>query len=211
MNVLVITEDFRTDAYIIGPIVTAILRAIGNTTAKVKILRDPLMGAVETALNARVLAEVVERYRGMTHLFLLLVDRDGSEGRRDRLAQIEEWSQQVLGADQCMMAECAFQEVEVWALAGIKDLPSAWRWDDVRACRDPKEIYFNEFAKLQDIGANPGGGRKELGVEAGKNIKRVLQLCPELHHLKSRIAEFVETRSSRMRPFAPLFPAITTA
>ena len=59
--------------------------------------------------------------------------------------------------DRKFLAENAWQEVEVWVLAG-HDLPSDWVWNAVREEPNPKEIYFEPFAKLRNVLDEPGQG-----------------------------------------------------
>lgn len=88
MNVLVIPEDFRKDQYILKPLFDRLFRSIGRSSAQVQVCQDPLLGGVREALKLELLAEIVERYGGMTDLFILCVDRDGEKARRQRLDQI---------------------------------------------------------------------------------------------------------------------------
>ena len=88
----------------------------------------------------------------MTDIFILCIDRDGVVGRRDQLDRIET----SLGDN--FFAENAWEEVETWVLAGL-DLPSDWRWRDVRAEVSVKEVYFEELVRMRGVEDEPGGGR----------------------------------------------------
>ena len=81
MNVLVIPEDFRKDQYILKPIFGRLLRSVGKPRAKIRVCQDPLLGGVDEATKSERLAEIVERYDGMTDIFVLCVDRDGDVNR----------------------------------------------------------------------------------------------------------------------------------
>lgn len=175
MNVLLIPEDFRKDRYILKPIFRRLLNTFGQTTAKVKICQDPLLGGVGEALKMERLEEVVERHRGMVDVFVLCVDRDGEAGRRRRLAQIEGKFGKGNGVFLC---ENAWEELETWLLAGL-DLPKAWRWKDVRAAVDVKERYFEPLANSRGVSDGPGGGRKSLGEEAARNVGVIRRKCRE--------------------------------
>lgn len=144
MNVLVIPEDFRKDQYILKPIVEAMLQAIGRR-AKVIVCQDPLLGGVDQATKWERIREILDRYRYSVNIFLLIVDRDGQPGRRDALNALERKAKEYLAADRFFLAENAWQEVEVWILAG-HDLPRDWTWKDIRQETDPKEVYFKPFA-----------------------------------------------------------------
>ncbi len=187
MRVLIIPEDFRKDQYVLKPIILAMLKALGMPRPNVRVCQDPLMGGVSQALNWENLAEVVDRYSGMVDLFLLCVDRDGEAGRRQQLDRIESNAADMLAADRLFLAENAWQELEVWVLAG-HDLPSEWVWRDVRSDLDPKERYFIPFARDRGVLDSPGEGRKPLAEEAARRYDRIRQLCPEdIANLEGRI------------------------
>lgn len=187
MNVLVIPEDFRKDQYVLGPIIRAMMADLGRPRAKVRVCRDPLLGGVAEALNPDRIVEVLDRYRGMVQLFLLCVDRDGKPGRRMSLDRVEEAARASLqGSRSSFLAENAWQELEVWVLAG-HDLPG-WNWREVRDEVDPKERYFEPLAASRNLLDEPGEGRRTLAEEAAKHYKRILQLCPEdVANLQARI------------------------
>lgn len=178
-NVLIIPEDFRKDQYVLKPIVTAMLAHLG-IRARVQVCTDPLLGGVGEALKWDRLAPILDQYKGMVHLFLLLVDRDGEVQRRTRLDQIEALAiDHLAGRSRVLLAENAWQEVEVWALAGLRDLPKSWRWEEIRADRDPKERWYDPHAKARGLLNAPYEGRDVLAREAATNYTRIRQLCPE--------------------------------
>jgi hypothetical protein len=178
-NVLVIPEDFRKDQYVLKPIVEQIVQsAVGP--AKVRVCTDPLLGGISEALKWERISEIIDRYRKMINLFLLIVDRDCVSGRRERLNQIEQEAATALnGTDRIFLAENAWQEVEVWPLAGCEKLPKGWKWAAIRSECHPKETYYDEFAKLREVYSSPYQGRDTLSREAAKNYKRIRSLCTE--------------------------------
>lgn len=191
MNVLVIPEDFRKDQYILKPIVEAMLAQAGKPRARVRVLTDPLLGGISQALNKERIREIVDRYRGMTHLFLLCVDRDGNAGRREALDELERFAASLLPGGRFFLAENAWQELEVWALAGI-DLPAEWKWSEVRTEIHPKERFFEPIARERGLHEEPGGGRKTIALEAARRYSRIRQLCPEdICSLETRIAKVI--------------------
>jgi hypothetical protein len=192
MNVMIIPEDFRKDRYVLEPVVQATLAAVGKPRAKVRTCLDPLLGSVEQALTWERVEELLQRYRGMVQLFLLCVDRDGKAGRRASLAGIEDRARERLGDRAVLLGENAWQEIEVWLLAG-HDLPAAWSWEEVRADINPKENYYLPFARARGLLDNPGEGRKTLGQEAARRYHRIRQLCPEdVAALEDRVRRAVE-------------------
>lgn len=183
MRVLIIPEDFRKDQWIVEPIVRAMLTRLGRPQAKVTTCKDPLLGSISQALKESRLREITGRYKGMVDLFLLLIDRDGEPGRRAALNSLESKMQPL-----AFFGENAWQELEVWLLAG-STLPKDWDWKTIRGERDPKERYYGPFALARSLANGPGEGRKQLGLEAGRNYQRVRKLCPEdVQNLEKRLA-----------------------
>ena len=174
MNVLVIPEDFRNDQYILKPLFERLFRSIGKPHAHVEICPDPVLGGIGEALKLRRISEIVDQYKGMTDIFILCVDRDGDQGRRARLNDIET----EFGNNRAFHAVDAWEEIETWVLAGLK-LPREWDWQTVRAEVHVKERYFEPLAEDRGVADSPGGGRKALGEEAARNIGAIRGKCPE--------------------------------
>ena len=121
-------------------------------------------------------------------MFLLCVDRDGDPNRRKVLDSLEERARSLVSPPRLFLAVHAFQEIEVWALAGIDwRLKSDWTWKLIQNERDPKERYFEPIARRRGLLDSVGQGRKILGEEAGSNYSRVRQNCSELRELEARI------------------------
>lgn len=183
MNVLVLPEDFRKDQHILRPLFARLFRDIGRPRARVDICFDPLLGGIDEALKSERMAEVMDKYGKMVDVFILCVDRDGKVGRRRRLDQIES----EFGGARVFLAENAWEEIETWALAGLR-LPGAWRWAEVRAEVDVKERYFEPLMRQRGAADDRGGGRKLLGEEASRRIDAIRQKCPEdFDHLARRL------------------------
>ena len=174
MNVLVIPEDFRKDQYILKPLFERLFRSIGKRRARVRVCQDPLLGGIDQALRSERIQEVVDQHDGMTDIFILCVDRDGEQGRRDRLDEVEG----EFGIGLTFLAENAWEEIETWALAGLT-LPQGWAWAEVRSEVHVKETYFDVLARRRGVADGPGGGRKSLGDEAARSIPAIRQKCPE--------------------------------
>ncbi len=192
MNVLVIPEDFRKDQYMLKPIFMAMMKEVGKPNAKVRVCQDPLLGGVNEALKWERIQEIIERYKGMVNLFLLCVDRDGKSGRKIVLTNLEQQAANILTSGRLLLAENAWQEIEVWVLAG-HDLSSDWNWQVIRDEVNPKETYFLPFATQRKLLDAPGEGRKTLAEEAARRYDRIRQLCPEdIADLEDRVRSFVE-------------------
>lgn len=187
MNVLIIPEDFRKDQYLLKPLFIRLFSEIGKGRIRLEVCQDPLLGGVNEALKSERLKEIVERYDGMTDLYILCVDRDGVESRRRRLNQIEREFKQ----GRRFIAENAWEELETWTLAGLDLLP-AWRWSDVRSAIQVKEEYFEPLARHRGVADGPGGGRKSLGEEAARRIQAIRQKCPEdFNNLAKRLEDMI--------------------
>lgn len=186
MKVLIIPEDFRKDQYLLKPLIRRMFSEIGKPRAIVEMCVDPLLGGVDEALKWERVSEVLQMYP-MVNIFLLIVDRDGKPGRRAALDNLEKRAQDYLGTSRFLLAENAWQEIEVWAIAG-QPLPKDWNWVDVRAHADPKEAYFAPLAASRKLLDEPGQGRTTLGREAAANYARVRSLCPEdVQQLETRL------------------------
>ena len=188
MNVLIIPEDFRNDQYILKPLFSRLFQSIVKRRVHVDVCRDPLLGGVGEALKSERIKEVVKKHRGMTDIFILCIDRDGEEGRRQRLDQLEK----KFDNGQTFLAENAWEEIETWLLAGL-DLPANWNWRTVRAEVQVKEIYFGPLASQRELSDALGGGRKHLGEEASRRIDAIRQKCPEdFDDLARRLEEAIQ-------------------
>jgi hypothetical protein len=191
VNVLIVPEDFRKDQFVLKPIIERMFAEIGKPHAKVLMCFDPLLGGIDQATDWERIQDVLEMYP-MVDIFLLLVDRDGVATRRKALDRLEARAGALLANDRLFLAENAWQEIEVWALAG-QALPREWRWADIRKEKHPKETYFIPFASKRGLNDEPGQGRTTLGREAAAQYRRVLSRCKEdLEALQTRLSEWVE-------------------
>ena len=184
MRVLIIPEDDRKDQYILNPIFSQLLRSIGKPRAHIRVCQDPRLGGIVEAMKLDRISEIVERYKGMMDIFILCVDRDGEEGRRQRLDQIEA----EFGDVRVFLAENAWEELETWVLTGL-DLPAHWNWRTVRAEIQVKEQYFEPLVAQPNLSDKPGGGREPLAEEASRRINAIRQKCPEDFDALSRRLE----------------------
>ena len=184
MTVLIVPEDFRKDQFILKPLISRLLASLDKPHATVRVCQDPLLGGVGEALKSERLAEIVARYGRRVQVILLCIDRDGDIGRRQRLDQLEEeFGGRFLGAE-------AWEEIETWALAGLK-LPPNWSWKAVRAEVHVKERYFDPLARERGIDGGPDGGRSALGEEASRRIDAIRQKCPDDFDALSRRLEAI--------------------
>lgn len=193
MNVLIIPEDFRKDQYMLKPLVEKLMLAAGQNKPRVRVCQDPLLGGISEALKPERLDEIIDRYAWQIDIFLLCVDRDGQSTRREILDRIEQHMSQKLRENRVFLAENAWQELEVWVLAG-HELPGTWQWREIREEIDPKERYFMPLATERGLQNSPGEGRKILAEEASGRYSRIRQLCPEVGELEERVRAWIGER-----------------
>lgn len=187
MNILIIPEDFRNDQYMLGPLFSGLMDLCGKPNANVRVCLDPLLGGVTEAMKPERLDEIVARYDGMVDIYILCVDRDGLQGRKTALENLE--SRYAVGRNFFCVA--AIEEIEAWLLAA-HDLPNDWRWQDIRSDVSVKENYYDEFAKAQRVQFSPGQGRRILGRDMRPRAARVVQRCAEeLNPLLEKLREVV--------------------
>jgi hypothetical protein len=197
MNVRIIPEDDENDHFILKPLFEAMFKHLGKPRADVRIHHSKVTGW-DAVKRWEHIQEILDRF-STVRLFVLCVDRDGHEQRREILDRLEERANRVLQpTGRLFLAEHAWQEVEVWAMAGIDwRLKTKWNWDVIRSERDPKEHYFEPIVKAKGFTESPGGGRKEFGEEAARNYAKVRQNCPEVRDLEGRIHLWIEANAQR--------------
>jgi hypothetical protein len=188
-NVLIIPEDFRLDQYILQPLVQALMSSVGRPNANVRVLTNPLLGGIDQATNCRRLLSIIDQYP-VVDLFLLIVDRDGKQQRRQVLDNVESKVCAHLRSGRLLLAQEAWQEVEVWALAS-QELPPGWRWSEIRAEPDPKEKYYDPYTLERGIAHRIGGGRREIGRNIIRRYGRIRAKCPEIAALESRVCAWI--------------------
>jgi hypothetical protein len=184
MRLLIISEDSRTDQDILKPVIEALMGWVGRRCS-VHVADNPPLGGVGEALKWNRIAGVLDQYRGMYHVFLLIVDRDCDAGRQQRLRELEALASAELGPGKHFIAENAWQEIEVWALGGLKDFPSPPPWRDVRAECHPKEAHYQPHVARR--GLNFAEARVILARESASNYKRLRTRCRELRDIEDRI------------------------
>ncbi|WP_434683727.1 hypothetical protein [Pseudanabaena minima] len=197
MNVLIILEDFVNDESMVLPIVRAMMTAIGKPQAKVAVCKNPRLRGHAEALRWEKIQEILERYGGMTDLFLVCVDRDGNGDRRAKLDGLEKKAQEFLAekyqSPKKFLGENAWQELEVWVLAGCEDIPKVWKWSEIRSERKSKTSYFMRFAEQRSLLEARCQGRGILAEEASKRYDRIRQRCPEdIQELEKNIRQWCE-------------------
>ena len=193
-NVLILPEDPVKDGYVLKPIIEAMMRAAGKPQARVVVCVDPRFHGTSQALRWQFIQQALSRNAGMFHLYLLCVDRDGDVNRQGVLDSLEIQARTFIARDRAFLAEHAWQEIEVWLLAG-HDLPRKWVWKAIRDEPHPKERYYLPFAESRGVLDLPGEGRDKLAREAASHYDRIRVRCKEdIQRLEDRIRAWTEDR-----------------
>ena len=107
MNVLVVPENHRNDQYILKPLFERLFKAMDKRNAHIRVCQKPVLGGVNEALKSERIAAIVDLYSEMMDIFILCIDRDGNQRRRERLDQIESKFEE----DQTFFAENAWEDL----------------------------------------------------------------------------------------------------
>lgn len=179
MKVLIIPEDQTLDAFIVKPVVEALMVDL-NIPGRAEVLPEPRLRGTGDALNPEVVRSIVHD-NPMVDLFILAIDRDcNREGNQAKATAREDEHAPKL------IACVAIEELDVWLLALYKAHLGA-KWSDVRAECDPKERWAEPL--LRELGnRGPGGGRKNAMRALKGNLKTLLALCEEVQSLKEKIS-----------------------
>ena len=190
-NVLILPEDPVKDGYVLRPIIEAMMRAAGKPQSRVHVCDDARFHGTSQALKWQFIQAALSRNAGFYHLYLLCVDRDGNVNRQAALDSLENQARIVIGEGRAFLAENAWQEIEVWLLAGHA-LPRKWAWRTIRAEVHPKERYYLPFAESRGVLDLPGEGRDKLAREAASHYDRIRVRCKEdIQRLEDRIRDWI--------------------
>ncbi len=185
-NVLVIPEDPTHNGDILEPLISRMMAECGKPNARIQVLTNPKVQGYEHAKQK--LPEIADRYRHFD-LALFIVDADG----KDRTAAFQSIESMHKDTKPVLFCIAAFQEVEVWLLAGhINKLER--RWSEVRRDVSVKENVFEPFLRKFGDARRYGGGRDLLMSDALTRYSTILQRCPELRQLQERITKLVGER-----------------
>jgi len=180
-RVLVIPEDPTLNGYILNPLVSRLAAACGKDNAEVRILTNPKVSGFEHACGR--MPQIVEQWKHFD-LLLFLPDADG----KDRSAIFARLEREAADQGACLICCAAIQEIEVWLLAGhVTKLGRSW--SKIREDASVKESVFAPFLCTHGDARRPGGGRDLLMKETLANYQGLLQRCPELAELQTRIGE----------------------
>ena len=195
-NVIVIPEDC-SDMDMLKPIVSAMIKNLGSPRAKIQVYKPSVFKGISQVLQLKNINKIIDRYETEADLILLCVDRDGDPHTQAKLANLEEKVNKKLGHNQKLkifLAENAYQEIEVWVLAGFKEFLDSkdFAWQEIIDERDPKDKYFIPFSKEKEYFDYPNDGRQELAKEAARNYHRICKMCPEVARLEKKIKDWLE-------------------
>lgn len=195
-NVIVIPEDC-SDMDMLKPIISAMITNLGSPRAKIQVYKPSVFKGISQVLQLKNINKIVDRYETEADLILLCVDRDADPDTEAKLANLEEKINKKLDNNQNLkifLAENAYQEIEVWLLAGLKEFldTTNFAWQAIRDERDPKDKYFIPFSKEKGYFDYPNDGRQELAKEAARNYQRICKMCPEVARLEKKIRDWLQ-------------------
>ena len=89
---------------------------------------------------------------------------------------------------------CAAQpEVEIYACVAFQR-ELGLMWDELRSHPHLKEDVFQSLLERHGDRTRLGGGRDLLLKESLRNLPLLFRLCPELKHLRDRVAKHISSR-----------------
>ena len=180
-TVLVVPEDHTLDQYILLPLVRKLMAACGRPRATVNVLRKQRVQGYSDA--KKVLVEYVLPTHKYYNLLLFMPDADG----RDRADEFRHLESEAALRNVRLLCCAAVEEVEAWLLAGhLGKLNNPW--SVIRADTSVKENHFFRFLQSHGDVRAVDGGRKRLMEETLLNYSGLLDRCPELKELESRLA-----------------------
>jgi len=121
-------------------------------------------------------------------LLLFIPDADG----KDRTQEFAELEAEATAKGVTLFCCAAVQEVEAWLLAGHLDKLDK-SWSEISADISVKENVFADFIKSYGNRQRAGKGRDILMLETLKNYRGLLERCPELKELQSRIQNLLSS------------------
>lgn len=183
LRVLVIPEDPTYNGYILKPLVERMLLEVGKPNAKVIILTNPKLGGYKQAVAA-IKGELAIRY-GHFDLWLFLPDADQGTDFTALESALQQEGVRLL----CCAAR---PEVEAWVMAGHR-AKLAIKWSEIGQHARLKEEVFAPFLRAHGDPRSAGGGRESLMRETLSNYRGLLDVCPELRELETRLRLLFKT------------------
>ena len=194
-NVLVIPEDPTLNGYILKPLTQAIVAHAGKPAANVKVLTKPRLRGYAQAKRA-IRDELPDLYAHF-HLWLFFPDTDGAV-KNDVVQDLES---HMATKEITLLCCVAVPEVEIYACAAFRDRIPQKKWSEVRCHPRMKEEFFDPI--LENLPRRDreraGGGRVRMMNESLSNLDLLFRLCPELRHLRDRIAEHFDRNPEHLQ------------
>lgn len=183
-RVLVIPEDPLQNGYILKPLVQAIVGDAGRSAAKIKLLTNPRVRGYVQAVGA-IRNELPEAY-GYMDLWLFFPDADRA------VTKVMKSLETQVFANGITLFCCAPQpELEIYACAAFHDeVPATWK--EVRTHPRLKEEIFEPLLQKHGDPRRADQGRGLMVRRSLENLPHLFRLCPELKHLRNRIATHLQ-------------------
>ena len=183
-SVLVIPEDPVLNGHILKPLAKAIMVDVGKPSAKVAVLHNPRLNGYDDAVKALRHGRL-ERYKFMD-IWLFFPDADRATSKA-----MEDLEKYVAKQGITLLCCAAQPEVEIYACAAFRgDLRRSW--EEIRDHPQMKEEIFEPLLGQHGDPRRPGAGRDLMINRSLEKRSRLFQLCPELQHLRDRIAAHLQ-------------------
>jgi hypothetical protein len=183
----VICEDHTNDQYIVRPLIAELLKHLGKPQANVRVVSSPRLHGFEDVVGQA--CALLERWGAASDIVIFAVDTDCDDGElheRNKILALGNALNQCTKHLENAVVVFARQEVEVWALWGVRgDLGTSW--DEVRKECHPKETFFEPQVR-QSERKRPDGGRTRLMQESLRSgWQSIRSRSPELAQLEEDV------------------------
>ena len=183
-NVLVIPEDPVLNGHILKPLANAVIADAGRPAAKVVVLSNPRVRGYDHA--AQVIRDELPGRHRFRDLWLFFPDADKATG--DRMQALEK---HVDEQGITLLCCAARPEVEIYACAAFRgDIRRSW--EEIRDHPRMKEEIFEPLLDKHGDPRRAGAGRDLMIDRSLENLPLLFRLCPELQHLRNRIAAHLQ-------------------
>lgn len=194
-KVVIACENHLNDRYILEPVVTAALQAIGVASPRVTTITNPQMSGFTTLLSN--VCAIIHRYHKTVSALVIAFDldgEDGQDGRPDRLVRVSNKLASCDSEAQNVVLLGCQMEAEVYAIWGHRAATGA-SWAEIRAERDPKEFYFDALLNQRDALTVDGGRTRLMRASLKAGWSSLRGGCLELEALEHDLRSIVRPTS----------------
>jgi hypothetical protein len=191
MKIAFACEDPLLDQYIVRPVLTAMLKDLGKPKARLFAITNPRTKGFHD-LVARA-CDMVSRYGQEARAIIFVIDTDCDDGREGHMNKPVRLANALAKCDELAdkaVIVAAVQEVEVWAVWGIRnELPDPWS-TVLDECH-PKELYFEPQLTAADKLLPDGGRSRLIKSSLSSGWTSLSTGCSELADLRTAVEPLV--------------------